>query len=386
MKIGFIGLGRLGLPCATVIAKKGYDITGYDINNIKSNIITIKNSIKETVEDRDIVFVAVPTPSPADYDGKHPTSHLEPKPFEYHIVIDVLEEANMYMNKNQILVLISTVLPGSIKKIFAPLITNVELLYNPYLIALDTVSWDMVNPDMILIGAENTKKVKKLLNFYTQLCDNNPKIEIGTWEEIETIKLFYNTFISIKLSFINLMQDVAIKIGNINIDTVTEVLAKSNIIGSRYMTAGLGDGGACHLRDTIALKWLAKELNLGYDLFDTVIVAREVQAKNLAKELVKLAKENKLPILLNGISYKPKVPYVDGSYSLLVSHYCAEADYHCIQVDPLVSPQKGPFSAIVLLAHSELYCYLNEDSIIVDPWRKYKSNKYKVIHYGNTRK
>ena len=50
MKIGFIGLGRLGLPCATVIAKKGYDITGYDINNIKSNIITIKNSFKDVID------------------------------------------------------------------------------------------------------------------------------------------------------------------------------------------------------------------------------------------------------------------------------------------------------------------------------------------------
>ena len=112
---------------------------------------------------------------------------------------------------------------------------------------------------------------------------------------------------------------------------------------------------------------------------------REVQAKNMAKMLVKLAMKNNLPILLNGVSYKPGVPYMDGSYSLLVGHYCSEVDYHCMRVDPLVCPQKGPFSAIVLLAHPELYCFLNDDSIVVDPWRKYKSSKHKVIHYGNTR-
>ena len=56
-----------------------------------------------------------------------------------------------------------------------------------------------------------------------------------------------------------------------------------------------------------------------------------------------------------------------------------------MQVDPLVSPDTGPFSAIVLLAHPELYCKLNDDSIVVDPWRQYKSSKHKVIYYGNTR-
>ena len=147
----------------------------------------------------------------------------------------------------------------------------------------------------------------------------------------------------------------------------------------------MGDGGACHPRDNIALRWMAQKLNLQYDIFDAIMNAREVQAKNLAKYLVKLAEENNLPILLNGIAYKPEVPYKDGSYSLLVGHYCKELGYHCIEVDPLASPQRGPLSAVVLLAHPELYCYLNEESIVVDPWRKFKSDKYKVIHYGNTR-
>ena len=130
---------------------------------------------------------------------------------------------------------------------------------------------------------------------------------------------------------------------------------------------------------------MAKKLDLQYDLFDAIMKTREVQAKNMAKKLVNLANETKLPILLNGVSYKPGVEITDGSYSLLVGHYCLDIGYHCIHVDPLVSPQKGPFSAIVLLAHSELYCFLNDDSIVVDPWRKYKSTKHKVIYYGNTR-
>jgi UDPglucose 6-dehydrogenase len=390
MDIGFIGLGKLGLPCAEVVAEKGHNVTGYDPANITSDLVSIKEKIKDAVQDRDIVFVAVPTPHHPDYDGKAPTAHLEPKDFSYDIVVDVLREANEHMTQEQLLVLISTVLPGTTRTEFAPLVTNTRFVYNPYFIAMGTVAWDMVNPEMVIVGTDTGKTngdAEQLVEFYKTIMENKPRYEVCTWDECECIKVFYNTFISMKIGFVNMIQDVAEKQGNINVDVVTNALSKSKkrIISSKYMTAGMGDGGACHPRDNIALRYMAQKLDLQYDLFDAIMKAREVQAKTLAKKLVRLAIENNLPILLNGISYKPGVPYIDGSYSLLVGHYCSEVDYHCIQVDPLVSPQKGPFSAIVLLAHPELYCFLNDESIVVDPWRKYKSSKHKVIHYGNTR-
>ena len=60
-KIGFIGLGKLGMPCAEAIARKGFDVTGYDTGRVSTDL-TMKETIKELVADRDIVFVAVPTP------------------------------------------------------------------------------------------------------------------------------------------------------------------------------------------------------------------------------------------------------------------------------------------------------------------------------------
>jgi len=302
----------------------------------------------------------------------------------------VLREANEHMTQEQLLVLISTVLPGTTRKEFAPLVTNTRFVYNPYFIAMGTVAWDMVNPEMVIVGTDTGKingDAEQLVEFYKGIMENKPRYEVCTWDECECIKVFYNTFISMKIGFVNMIQDVAEKQGNINVDVVTNALSKSKnrIISTRYMTAGMGDGGACHPRDNIALRYMAKKLDLQYDLFDAIMKTREVQAKNMAKKLVNLANETKLPILLNGVSYKPGVEITDGSYSLLVGHYCLDIGYHCIHVDPLVSPQKGPFSAIVLLAHSELYCFLNDDSIVVDPWRKYKSTKHKVIYYGNTR-
>ena len=390
MKIGFIGIGKLGLPCAEVIAEKGHDVTGYDVVNVKSDKVTVCSSIKETVKDRNIVFIAVPTPHHPDYDGKAPTAHLEPKDFGYDIVIDCIREANMHMNKDQLLVLISTVLPGTVRREFAPLVTNTRFVYNPYLIAMGTVAWDMVNPEMIMIGTDDgstTGDAKELVDFYKTIMENDPRYEIGTWDECEWIKVFYNTFISAKIGLVNMIQDVAEKQGHINVDVVTNALAKSDqrIMGPSYMKAGMGDGGACHPRDNIALRYMAQNLGLQYDIFDAIMNAREVQAKNMANYLIKIAEERSLPILLNGIAYKPGVPYTDGSYSLLVGHYCKEAGYHCIEVDPMASPQKGPFTAVALLAHPTLYCYLSEGSVVVDPWREFESKKLEVFHYGNTR-
>ena len=302
MKISFIGLGKLGLPCAEAVAQKGHTVSGYDVRRVSSDLIKVKDTIAEAVAGQDIVFVAVPTPHDPDYDGRAPTAHLEPKDFSYKIVKEVLEEANKFMTKDQLLVLISTVLPGTTRREFVPLVTNTRFVYNPYLIAMGTVAWDMINPEMVMIGTEDgsaTTDARELVKFYQTIMENNPRYEIGTWDECECIKVFYNTFISTKIGLVNMMQDVAQKQGNINVDVVTRALAKSTmrIISKAYMKAGMGDGGACHPRDNIALRYMAKELGLGYDIFDSVMNAREKQAENMAIEILKYGnKKNECPV------------------------------------------------------------------------------------------
>jgi UDPglucose 6-dehydrogenase len=412
MNIAFIGCGKLGMPCAEEIVKAGHSVTGYDPAHINRDgtffnpigLVDLKHTIAEAVKFAKIVFVAVPTPHDPSYDGRAPTAHLEPKDFDYDIVKSVLRECDAVMNPAQLLVLISTVLPGTVRRELEPLVTNTRFVYNPYLIAMGSVAWDFVNPEMVMIGTEDgseTGDAKELVDLYKTVIKNDPRYVVGTWDECECIKVFYNTFISTKIGLANMIQDVAMKQGNINVDVVTQALAESTkrIMGPQYMTAGMGDGGACHPRDNIALRFMAQELDLGYDIFDAIMNAREIQARNLAEFLVAQAKEHDLPVLIHGVAYKPDVPYKDGSYSLLVAHYCEEMGYHPILVDPHTHPQRGPFKAVALLAHNasitykymseqtqDLYCFLSEGSIVVDPWRQYEDDRYKVIHYGNTRK
>jgi hypothetical protein len=92
MKVGFIGVGKLGMPCAEAVAQKGHDVSAYDVMPRTSEYVNVKESITETVKDRDIVFIAVPTPHDPLYDGNAPTAHLTPKDFGYDTVVDVIKE------------------------------------------------------------------------------------------------------------------------------------------------------------------------------------------------------------------------------------------------------------------------------------------------------
>jgi UDPglucose 6-dehydrogenase len=434
--IGFIGVGKLGQSCAEMVAEV-HDVVGYDVNPVEPENFTMVDNMEDAVKGQDIVFIAVPTPHDPQYDGKAPTSHLPNKDFDYTIVKDILSKVNAVATQEQLIVLISTVLPGTVRREFIPLITNTRFVYNPYLIAMGTVKWDMVNPEMVMIGTADgseTGDAKELVDFYKTIMQNEPKYVIGTWDECECIKVFYNTFISAKVSLVNMIQDVAEKQGNINAEVVCDALANSDrrIMGPGYMKPGMGDGGACHPRDNIALRFMAQELGLGYDLFDAVMRSREVQAENMANRLMQLAGAyhpttqtmvSELPIVIVGKAYKPLVEYETGSSSMLVGHYIQKAGfelhYYDEQTGDVPSEDVLKYPCVYLLAHNPEVTYGEQldtvpgwyndhnvsdcdtalvstgngtelnfapGSIVVDPWRKTPDiNSVQVIHYGNTR-
>lgn len=390
-KVAMIGVGKLGEPCATVMSQH-YDVVGYDVED-RTPAFPMKPTIQEAVQGRDFIFIAAPTPHDPVYGGETPTSHLIPKDFDYSTTVSILEEVNKHVNKEQLVILISTVLPGTVRSTLHKYITNARFIYNPYLIAMGTVAWDFINPEMVIIGTEDgniTGDAKELIDFYKPMMENDPRYEVGTWDEAESIKIFYNTFISTKLALVNMIQDVAEKNGNINVDVVTKALAKSThrITGPAYMTAGMGDAGACHPRDNIALRYLAQRLDLDYDLFDAIMVAREVQTKNLAKKC--LAYGNKVTIV--GKAYKPGVPYTNGSCSLLLGHYLEELgaevnyyDEHTLDLD-----LKSDWTEVYCIGYWDNYVEAIDfplSATIIDPWRKFEKHDHAgcVVHYGNTR-
>jgi UDPglucose 6-dehydrogenase len=392
-KVAMIGVGKLGQDCAEVMADAGYDVVGYDIEP-RTPAFPMRGTIQEAVHDRDIIFIAAPTPHDPIYGGETPTSHLPNKDFDYTIVKNILTEVNRHVNKSQLVVLISTVLPGTVRSILEPCITNARFIYNPYLIAMGTIKWDMVNPEMVIIGTEDgslTGDASELIDFYKVFMQNDPRYEVGTWDEAESIKIFYNTFISTKLALVNMIQDVAETNGNINVDVVTNALKKSTyrIMGPAYMTAAFGDAGACHPRDNIALRYLADRLDLGYDLFDAIMKAREVQAERMALRCLK----NGRNITIVGKAYKPSVPYTNGSASMLVGYYIEKHGGNLNYYDPNTGDHdlREDWTQVYLIGYWEPYVenlqFKDPGAVVIDPWRRITSKQHtgEIIYYGDSR-
>ncbi len=394
MTIGFVGLGKLGLPVAEVMAEH-YQVIGYDVERRSTSKFQVVSDLGELTKKADMIFVAVPTPHSPDYGGEKPINHLPNQDFDYTAVIEVLEQVNALVTKKVPLVLISTVLPGTIREQFLPKCSNLQFIYNPYLIAMGTVKSDFVNPEMVIIGTEKgeqSQEAQMLIDFYRPMMNNDPRYVVGTWDEGEAIKIFYNTFISAKISLVNMIQDVAEKSGNMDVDVVSKALADSTyrITSAAYMKAGMGDGGPCHPRDNIALRFLSEKLDLGYDLFGSIMHSREIQAQNMAKSVIQHGKH----ICIVGKAYKPQVSLTDGSYSLLVGHYLKELGAEVCYYDENTNdkiPTDFPKSRVYLIGYWDTWTQnipIDDNSIVIDPWRRWSNPKdihCKVVHYGNTR-
>ena len=388
MKVGFVGVGKLGKDAAEVMATK-YDVIGYDISPVDTTL-TMAHTLEGACIGKDIIFVALPTPHHPDYDGRYPTSHLPPKDFDYNIVKNMIKKIDRLVDNTTLIVLISTVLPGTIRREIAPLVKNGRFIYNPYLIAQGSVKEDMVRPEMIIIGTKEGRwdpDVTTLKNFYEEFVTSGTRYEMGTWEEAEAIKIFYNTFISTKLALVNMIADVAEGVGNMNVDIVTDALKNSTmrIMGSRYMSAGLGDGGACHPRDNIALRSLAERLNLGYDLFDAIMIAREKQASHMAQKIVGLGHD----VCILGKAFKPGIDQDAGSPAILLGHYIEKMG-RTVYYDGHSEKVTVPLT-YVMHDHKRFKNFdFNYGSVIFDPFRKISMTNdltkraIIVYNYGNS--
>ena len=398
LNVSFIGLGKLGKIAAETLGEK-HNVYGYDINpeagkymeNEVQRCVSLEECLKGSVNcptGRDVILIAVQTPHHPDYDGREPTSHLEPKDFDYEHITNIVKEVNELADDNSVIVVISTMLPGTVRRLISPLVTRHRFLYNPYLIAQGTVAHDMREPEMIMIGTANgdDHDCQILYELYDPLVSDGTRFEIGTWEEMEATKVFYNTFISAKLSLVNMIQDVAMKIGHMDVDVVTDALKNSDkrIMGPSYMKAGFGDGGGCHPRDNIALRVLNERYHLGYDLFDSIMKAREEQANNMATYCNKF----EMDVVILGKSFKPGLKDdPSGSPSMLVGWYIqAQNANRKVYYDK--APDEGAYTYLI---HDKALMpeRFNPGSCIIDPYRELKhSDQTKhcaIRYYGNSR-
>ena len=221
MNIGFLGLGKLGLPVSLAVESKGHKVFGYDIsketiNDIKNRKIRYREEwvdnylpstkleivdIDNLVKNSEIIFVPIQTPHDPLYEGitRIPDKRVD---FNYQYLIEGMKTLSSVIEKNKedkVVIIISTVLPGTIRSKIKPLMGNhTKLCYNPFFIAMGSTIRDFLWPEFILFGVDNDLAAKKAENFYKTIC--HAPFYKTTIENAELIKVCYNTMISTKIS------------------------------------------------------------------------------------------------------------------------------------------------------------------------------------------
>lgn len=403
-RVGFIGLGKLGLPCALAIDSLGHKVWGYDIdskvyeylqnrkipyqeegaNELLKNHNINYGTIKDVVKNSDIIFVPIQTPHDYKFEGctRIPDDRAD---FNYEPLKDGIKSLSDEIYKQgdeKIVVIISTVLPGTIEREIYPIIKgndNFILCYNPYFIAMGTTIQDFLNPEFILFGSKDKDASKYVKRFYETL-HNKPFYQTSIINA-ELIKVSYNTFIGMKIVFANTIMEMCHKVGA-NVDEVMGGLKLSDqrLISTKYLKGGMGDGGGCHPRDNIAMSWLSNNLNLSHNFFEDIMSAREDQTEFL----VNLMLEHNGPYYILGKTFKENTNLVLGSPSTLLSNILKEKGIEHEHYDPNVDSSPPDFNVgtyIVTIPHKEFKDFVfPKGSTVIDVWRVLNLDEQEVNH------
>ena len=411
MNIGFIGLGKLGLPCALAIESRGHSVVGYDPSEEVKEIIDTKKlkyqevhaqgfldkskieikSVEEVVKHSEIIFVPIQTPHGEKFEG---TTKIpdEREDFDYTYLkqgLMDLDEELVKQNKEMVVIVISTVLPGTIRREILPdLTTYVRLCYNPFFVAMGTTIDDFLRPEIILFGVNDKKAAEKAKKFYRTI--NHAPFYETTIENAELIKVTYNTFISTKIAFVNSVMEMCEHLPNTNVDDVMNALkmCEDRIISDRYLSGGMGDGGGCHPRDNIALSWLSDELGVSFNWFDNIMKQREVQTEMFADLIEEHCEDKKICIF--GKSFKPETNLTAGSPAILLKNILEDRGHEVFNWDPHVDDwdivlDEEPCCYFIGTKHPEFISFPYEKgSVIIDPWRYISDIEgCMVIRYGD---
>ena len=378
MRAGWVGLGKLGYPCALALAAYGgHDVLGYDpaVSGPRADLreaglaeaerkadgrLRFAVSAAEVVRECDVVVIAVQTPHAAEYGGERPAPETA-RDFDYRwltaAVRDVVAEAERQERRITVVVL-STTLPGTMDRLIRPLRgLRVTLAYSPAFISLGTTIADFCRPDFIISATADGSPVPALEELYA--FTGAPLVPC-TLVTGELIKVARNMLITSQITFANMIMEIAHKTGA-DADAVTGALGLPR-------TAGMADGGPCRPRDLIALSWLSGQLGLSFDLAGALGRAREAQTAWLAGIVRQHAEDSGLPVMILGRAYKPESDLTAGSPALLLRHYLGAVAWDPLLDGPHMIGSRPRVFAVATRHPQFARIRFPAGSVVVDPF------------------
>lgn len=335
MHIGVIGMGYVGLVTAACFAEFGVFVTCIDKDkkrirslkegfipffepgleefvqrNIKQGRLTFSTDIAEAVRSSLVIFIAVGTPPRGD--GTADLKYVE----------EVAKEIASNLNGYRVIVTKSTVPVGTgdrIRKIVSKHRkeqVDFDIVSNPEFLREGSAIEDFMRPNRVVIGANSAQAISIMKDLYKPLYLIETPFVIASIESAELIKYASNSFLAMKISFINEIANLCEKVGA-DVHMVAKGMGLDQRINPKFLHPGPGYGGSCLPKDTLALLKMAEEHGVDLGIIDATIRANERQQDSMTKKIKDAMGPIKgKTIAILGLSFKPNTDDVREAPSL----------------------------------------------------------------------
>ena len=357
MRITVVGSGYVGLVTGACFAESGVNVTCVDVDRnkiqqlkegtipiyepgleglVKSNVLkkrlSFATDIKETIENSEVIFIAVGTP-PGE-DGSADLKH----------VLKVAEEIGKLITKYTVVVTKSTVPVGTSEKIRSTiqseidrrkLVIQFDMASNPEFLKEGAAIDDFLKPERIVVGVDNEKSKEIINRLYMPFVLNNHPILFMDIASAEITKYAANAMLATRISFINEIANLCDLLGA-DINNVRKGIGSDSRIGSKFIYPGSGYGGSCFPKDVKALLKTAKDIGYELNVIKAVERANEYQKDVIFKKMAKFFNDdlsNKI-IGIWGLSFKPKTDDIREASSIVLIEKLLDAGAKIKAYDP----------------------------------------------------
>lgn len=357
--VGIIGVGRLGICLALVLEQAGFTVYCYDVNKdmlhqIKektlqspepsvnemlrvSTRLHVCSSMSELFEKTRIHFCVVATPSLPDGSYNHA--------YVNSVVDEIVQFQTSNGSPSRHFIVCCTTMPGYCDTVQERLKDlHVDVSYNPEFIAQGDIVKGMTHPDMVLIGEANKETGDVLEQIYKKFLQKEARICRMGRHQAEITKIALNCFVTTKITFANLIGDIAHAAG-LDHAPILKAIGSDSRVGTKYFNWGHGYGGPCFPRDNRALSLYAESVGQRNLIGEITDSANNIHCFRLKDIVVK--KCGNKPVLVRDLAYRKGTVIIEESQSyklatLLALEGCRVILQDSKEILDLVEKEHGP--------------------------------------------
>lgn len=391
-KITIIGTGYVGLVSGAGLAEFGHEVSCLDIDenkinnlnsgkipiyepgldnlvrkNVQDNRLSFSSEIEKNIIESNIIFIAVGTPQ--DENGKA----------DLRAVKSVVDLVANHISDYKIICTKSTVPVGTgkwIESIIKSKNSDVEFDYvsNPEFLREGAAVNDFLSPDRVIIGSRTEKAFKEMKEVYRPLYINETPIMDTSVETAEMIKYASNSFLALKISYINEIANLCEEVGA-DVHQVAKAMGQDGRISSKFLHPGPGFGGSCFPKDIEALYALGKEKNIELNTIDATIKTNKNQKKRILNKLLRLLNNQvtgkKIAVL--GLSFKPNTDDIRESPSLYIVSELSKLGAVVDAYDPVAIENFKSIHQNINYSNTWKDCVKDADAcIVLTEWNEFR--------------